>query len=119
MLTLNCQEARADLTEGGGFGLLSPAKGAPKKAQGAVEMRRMTCDHGVILRQKGERIECDHLLYTQAKQAAELWCDPPRLVELFAKGQESPVSADRVTWHTLMRRLEVDHPSGGMLPQWK
>lgn len=121
---LNCQEAHADLTEGGGLSLSSvarsaDAKGKTAKEKTAVELRQLKCDFGVSLRQKGERINCDHLLFTQAKQSAELWSKPPRLVELFAKGQEAPATADRVIWHTDTNRLDVDHPAGGMLPQWK
>lgn len=118
-ISLDCQETRADLTENGGFGMLGGAKTGTPTKKGAVEMRQLHCDYGVVLTQKGESIKADHLLYTRAKHAAELWCDGQRLVELQAKGQNAPATADRVVWRTDLRRLDVTHPAGGMLPQWK
>ncbi len=112
---LRCQEAHVDLTENGGLGGLHNKQ--PK--QGAPKMREVKCDYGVSIKRQGERITSDHLLFTAEKQSAVLWCDPPRRVELFAKEQDTPAAADRVIWHVDTNQLEVEHPSGGMRPQWK
>ncbi len=115
---LTCQETHADLTESGGLGGLHDKKRA-KGDQAKIAIRQIKCDHGVAIRRQGERIEADHLLFKGEKQSADLWCDPPRRVELFAKGQDTPAAADRVIWRVDKNQLEVEHPSGGMLPQWK